>query len=165
MISPELSTIQMKDAERNWLASLVSQYDGQVVEIEAPQFKPKPVRHEPVKAAPKRREGVTKQDEELRADIAKLAALDWTITQIKKELKVDDRRVARIAKHYGINIRDGRNNMMRANVAEGRKRRDAMAPQVKELLDGKASIGDIMRIMGCGRHTIDRIIKENGWRG
>jgi hypothetical protein len=163
MISPELSTIQMKDAERNWLASLVSQYDGQVVEIDAPQFKPKPVRYEPVKAAPKRREGVTKQDEDLRHDIAKLAALDWTITQIRRELKVDDRRVTRIAKHYGITLRDGRNNMMRANVAEGKKRRDAMAPQVKELLDGNATKTDIMRIMSCGRHTIERIITENGW--
>lgn len=164
MISSELSTIQLKDAERNWLASLVEQYAGPVVEIEAPQFKPKPVRHVPEKVAPKRREGVTKQDEDLRADIARMASLDWTITQIKRELKVDDRRVARIAKHYGITIRDGRNHMLRANVEEGRKRRDAMAPQVKELMDGGAFIPEIMRVMGCGRHTIERIIKENGFR-
>lgn len=165
MITLELSTIQKKDAERAWLASLVDQYDGQIEKLSAPEFKPKPERVEPVKVAQKRRQGLTKQDEDLAEEIRKLAADSLTITQIRRALSVDDRRITRIATHYGITIRDGRSYMMRANVAEGKARRAALAPQVKELIDGGATVKDIRRILGCGRETIERVIKEHGLRG
>ncbi len=93
------------------------------------------------------------------------------ITAIKYHLKIDLRRIKRLAQAYGIRIDSkrgatgskGPNEANRKATAErGRKHRQELARQAWPMIEAGDSMNTITRALGCSKATLARAIEENG---
>lgn len=94
------------------------------------------------------------------------------ITAIKYHLKIDLRRIKRLAQAYGIKIDSkrgatgckGPNEANRKATAErGRKHRQELARQAMPMIAAGDSMNTIVKALGCSKPTLARAIEENGY--
>ena len=94
------------------------------------------------------------------------------ITAIKYHLKIDLRRIKRLAQTYGIKIDSkrgatgckGPNEANRKATAErGRKHRQELARQAWPMIEAGDSMNTIVKALGCSKPTLARAIEENGY--
>lgn len=92
------------------------------------------------------------------------------ITAIKYHLKIDLRRIKRLAQAYGIRIDSkrgatgcrGPNEANRKATAErGRKHRQELARQAWPMIEAGDSMNAIVKALGCSKATLARAIEEN----
>ena len=104
--------------------------------------------------------------------IRALAEKGAGITAIKYHLKIDARRIKRLAQSYGIKIASQRGGNRghgpneanrKATTERGRKHRQDLARQAMPMIAAGDSMNAIVKALGCSKPTLARAIEENGY--
>lgn len=162
MISLELSTIQAKDEQRAMLAEAMASYSGQIEQLPGIQAKPLPPhswRGDLVLPGSSTNTRQENKDLALAKRIRELTEKGAGITAIGHELKVDTRRLTRIAAEYGITL----NDLKRGRPAESVKvieRRAALAVKIRPLAARGLRIDQIAAQAGCGKETAILVMEQ-----
>lgn len=102
--------------------------------------------------------------------IRALAERGAGITAIKYHLKIDARRIKRLAQAYGIKIASQRGGNRghgpneanrKANTERGRKHRQELARQAMPMIAAGDSMNTIVKALGCSKATLARAIEEH----
>lgn len=164
MISLELSTIQAKDTQRAMLAEAVARFTGKVEQLPGAQAKPIPPhswRGDLVLAGTPTTSRQENKDLALARRIRELTDKGAGISAIALELKVDSRRLRRIAIEHGITL----NDLKRGRPAESVKvleRRAALAVKIRPLAAKGLRIDQIATQAGCGKESVILVMEQFG---
>ncbi|MCY1298587.1 hypothetical protein D9M68_442010 [compost metagenome] len=173
MISHELSTIQAKDAERASIARAMAAFTagGGKVEVIAvveylPVTKSTVARVNQVPAVSERQKA---RDDALAEKVRGLAGIGMGVSAMQVELRVDTRRLHRIAKAYGIDIPKapapdpGKTvDVARQALNDKRqRRREKLSGSIRTMAAKGMSITAMAVEAGCSRDTVLRIIEEH----
>lgn len=162
MISLELSTIQAKDAQRAMLAEAMASFTGQIEQLPGIQAKPIPPhswRGDLVLPGSSTNAKQENQDLALARRVRELTEKGAGITAIGHELKVDTRRISRIAADFGIKL----NDLKRGRPAESVKvieRRAMLAAKIRPLAARGLRIDQIAAQAGCGKETAILVMEQ-----
>lgn len=170
-VSPELSTIREKDADRAWLAQAMDGYmaKGKVIDVIAigrGLFSPSSFNSEAISVSPEpvaaKRDLSVKlkksaKAEAFEADIAeKLKAYhDKGVVAAAKDLHISTRRANHIAAMYGIKF------ACRVSLA-ARQEDLALVPEIRALIIEGLTQDQMCAKLKIGRTTLKRIAGQNG---
>lgn len=171
MISNELSSVQLKDADRARLAEAMKNYTGEITIIDRPIIRPDTVRPFSSSLVLPGSNTAEKQgtaDQKIIKGIKELAAKGVGISGMKIQLRVDLPRLRRLAKIAGVEIPKARKSQVTtlgdkaraARVELGRKNREALARQLRTLAGNGWTIQAMSDATGACRNTILRTLEE-----
>ncbi|WP_375738034.1 hypothetical protein [Pseudomonas boanensis] len=175
MVSNELSIIQSKAAERAKIAAAVEAFTaagGKIQVMPIVEFHPVGKhawnRDDLVLPGSSQNTQAENREAALAQQIRELADRGAGITAIRMHLRIDNRRIQRIAEQYGITIGKVYSNQPRhlgekarqAVSDAGRRRREKLAIKIGALAARGLTIAEMAAAAECSKPTVLRVLDE-----
>lgn len=165
MTSHELSTIQQHNQLQEWLQSCPGYVEPDLEGLNS-TFR---VAYLPVHSWKGGKRSTTtaraiahlERDAQRAERIREMTKQGCGITEIQQDLKVDSRRVHAIAKEFNIQLQSKFTQRIEGLKEAGRRYRAQWLDAVRDLAAQGLTVDAIAKAAGCGRHVVERLIKEH----